>query len=113
MTTPGERTVALLAGLFKVEPHELVAGTTYPSPRPSACRWSSPATPRSSTSWRCSTATSRGSRAPTRRSPNGCSRSGELILGRLADQAADVDEQAALAAARVRLAAVSGRDAPS
>lgn len=30
MTTPGERTVALLAGLFKVEPHELVAGTSYP-----------------------------------------------------------------------------------
>jgi transcriptional regulator with XRE-family HTH domain len=30
MSHPGERTVALLAGLFKVEPHELVAGTTYP-----------------------------------------------------------------------------------
>lgn len=31
MSVPGERTVALLAGLFKVEPHELVAGTTYPA----------------------------------------------------------------------------------
>ena len=30
MTHPGERTVALLAGVFKAEPHELVAGTTYP-----------------------------------------------------------------------------------
>ncbi|HYF45833.1 MAG TPA: helix-turn-helix transcriptional regulator [Acidimicrobiales bacterium] len=30
MSTPGERTVALLAGLFKQEPHELVAGTNYP-----------------------------------------------------------------------------------
>ena len=30
MATPGERTVALLAGLFKLEPHELVAGTNYP-----------------------------------------------------------------------------------
>ena len=30
MSTPGERTVALLAGLFKLEPHELVAGTIYP-----------------------------------------------------------------------------------
>jgi transcriptional regulator with XRE-family HTH domain len=30
MTVPGERTVVLLAGLFKVEPRELVAGTTYP-----------------------------------------------------------------------------------
>jgi transcriptional regulator with XRE-family HTH domain len=30
MSTPSERTVALLAGLFKVEPHELVAGTNYP-----------------------------------------------------------------------------------
>lgn len=29
-STPGERTVALLAGLFKLEPHELVAGTNYP-----------------------------------------------------------------------------------
>ena len=28
--TPGERTVALLAGLFKTEPHDLVAGTNYP-----------------------------------------------------------------------------------
>ena len=30
MSTPGERTIALLAGLFKVEPHELIAGTDYP-----------------------------------------------------------------------------------
>ena len=27
---PGERTVALLAGIFKLEPWELVAGTSYP-----------------------------------------------------------------------------------
>ena len=30
LSEPGERTVTLLAGLFKLEPHELVAGTTYP-----------------------------------------------------------------------------------
>lgn len=30
MTDPGERTVALLAGVFKVDPYELVAGTSYP-----------------------------------------------------------------------------------
>ena len=30
-TTPGERTIALLAGLFKLEPHELVEGTNYPA----------------------------------------------------------------------------------
>ena len=30
LSTPGERTVTLLAGLFKVEPVELVAGTSYP-----------------------------------------------------------------------------------
>jgi transcriptional regulator with XRE-family HTH domain len=30
MTVPGERTVVLLAGLFKIEPSELVAGTSYP-----------------------------------------------------------------------------------
>lgn len=30
ISNPGERTVALLAGVFKTEPHELVAGTDYP-----------------------------------------------------------------------------------
>ncbi len=31
LSTAGERTVALLAGVFGVEPHELIAGTTYPT----------------------------------------------------------------------------------
>ncbi len=31
MSIPGERTVALMAGLFSLEPHELVEGTDYPS----------------------------------------------------------------------------------
>jgi transcriptional regulator with XRE-family HTH domain len=30
MSWPGERTVALLAGVFKLEPRDLVAGTSYP-----------------------------------------------------------------------------------
>jgi transcriptional regulator with XRE-family HTH domain len=30
ISVPGERTVALLAGVFQLEPHELVAATTYP-----------------------------------------------------------------------------------
>ena len=30
LTVPGERTVALLAGVFRMEPHELVRGTDYP-----------------------------------------------------------------------------------
>lgn len=30
LTVPGERTITLLAGLFKYTPHELVYGTTYP-----------------------------------------------------------------------------------
>lgn len=30
LTVPSERTVALLAGMFKCEPHELVGGTDYP-----------------------------------------------------------------------------------
>lgn len=30
MSVPGERTVALLAGVFRREPHELVEGTDYP-----------------------------------------------------------------------------------
>jgi transcriptional regulator with XRE-family HTH domain len=41
---PGERTVTLLAGLFKVEPWELVAGTAYPEAKSErlpvvACRY--------------------------------------------------------------------------
>ena len=31
LSTAGERTVALLAGVFGIEPHELVAGTSYPT----------------------------------------------------------------------------------
>lgn len=27
---PSERTIALLAGLFKISPHDLIVGTTYP-----------------------------------------------------------------------------------
>lgn len=30
INSPGERTVALLAGLFRMEPHDLVDGTSYP-----------------------------------------------------------------------------------
>lgn len=30
LSVPGERTIALLAGWFKMPPHALVAGTTYP-----------------------------------------------------------------------------------
>lgn len=30
LTTPSERTIILLAGLFKLQPHQLVEGTTYP-----------------------------------------------------------------------------------
>ena len=30
LNIPGERTVALLAGLFRMEPHDLVAATSYP-----------------------------------------------------------------------------------
>jgi transcriptional regulator with XRE-family HTH domain len=30
LSDPGERTVVLLAGVFQMEPHELVAGTNYP-----------------------------------------------------------------------------------
>lgn len=31
LALPSERTVLLLAGLFKLSPHELVAGTSYPA----------------------------------------------------------------------------------
>jgi transcriptional regulator with XRE-family HTH domain len=31
LNTPSERTVAILAGLFRLEPHDLVAGTSYPT----------------------------------------------------------------------------------
>ena len=33
ISQPSERTVTVLAGLFRVEPHELVAGTAYPMAR--------------------------------------------------------------------------------
>lgn len=44
MSTPSERTVTLLAGLFKLEPHELVADTSYPTAKAErlpavACRY--------------------------------------------------------------------------
>jgi len=44
LAQPSERTVVLLAGLFKVEPPDLVAGTTYPMAKqdrlpPIACRY--------------------------------------------------------------------------
>ena len=31
LSIPSERTVALMAGMFKCEPHDLVAGTGYPT----------------------------------------------------------------------------------
>jgi len=31
LSVPGERTITLLAGIFKLSPHELVEGTTYPA----------------------------------------------------------------------------------
>jgi transcriptional regulator with XRE-family HTH domain len=44
LALPSERTVVLLAGLFKLEPHELVAGTSYPPAKAerlpaAACRY--------------------------------------------------------------------------
>jgi transcriptional regulator with XRE-family HTH domain len=33
LSDPSERTVTLMAGVFGLEPHELVAGTTYPDAR--------------------------------------------------------------------------------
>ncbi|NJN16923.1 MAG: helix-turn-helix transcriptional regulator [Oscillochloris sp.] len=44
LSTPGERTITLLAGLFKCEPGELVAGTAYPDSKTErlpglACRY--------------------------------------------------------------------------
>jgi transcriptional regulator with XRE-family HTH domain len=44
LALPSERTIVLLAGLFKLEPHELIAGTGYPIAKaerlpPVACRY--------------------------------------------------------------------------
>ena len=44
LALPSERTVVLLAGLFKQEPHDLVAGTSYPAAKAErlpavACRY--------------------------------------------------------------------------
>ena len=44
LALPSERTIVLLAGLFKLEPQELIAGTGYPAAKaerlpPVACRY--------------------------------------------------------------------------
>ena len=44
LALPSERTIVLLAGLFKLDPHELIAGTGYPAAKaerlpPMACRY--------------------------------------------------------------------------
>jgi transcriptional regulator with XRE-family HTH domain len=44
LALPSERTIVLLAGLFKLEPHELIAGTSYPAAKAErlplvACRY--------------------------------------------------------------------------
>lgn len=39
LTTPSERTITLIAGLFKLQPAELVAGTTYPQARAERLPW--------------------------------------------------------------------------
>src|SRR5438105_2450111 len=44
IVVPSERTIVLLAGLFKQEPHELVEGTNYPAAKAErlplvACRY--------------------------------------------------------------------------
>jgi len=44
LALPSERTIVLLAGLFKLEPHELIAGTNYPTAKaerlpPVVCRY--------------------------------------------------------------------------
>lgn len=44
LALPSERTVVLLAGLFRLEPHELIAGTSYPAAKAErlplcACRY--------------------------------------------------------------------------
>ena len=75
MSIPGERTVALLAGVFRSSPTSWSPAPTTRRPRPSGCRWSSPATPRSSSSSRCSSATRVGRAARRRRSGwPGCGR---------------------------------------
>jgi transcriptional regulator with XRE-family HTH domain len=44
LALPSERTIVLLAGLFKLDPHDLIAGTGYPAAKaerlpPVACRY--------------------------------------------------------------------------
>ena len=48
ISVPSERTVALLAGAFHLEPIELVEATSYPVAKAERFHWSQPATPRSS-----------------------------------------------------------------
>jgi len=102
ISVPGERTVALLAGLFKCEPHELVAGTDYPAAKAErlpvvVCRYTEV-----ELQLRLFEADiDSGNRDPARLAEWG------EQLGRLAKASHDRREQAALAAARRRLRALT------
>jgi transcriptional regulator with XRE-family HTH domain len=95
LNVPGERTVTILAGLFKCEPHELVADTSYPVAKAErlpvvACRYTEV-----ELQLRLLAAeVEAGAAEPSRWLPR---------LALLADQSHDRRELAALAAARASL----------
>lgn len=114
MNVPGERTVALLAGCFRREPLDLVAGTTYPVAKADrlprvAARWTEVEHRLALLDgdlWWLEQADRVG---PV---PAGVTaRLGEWdrTLAALASTAADPDERVAVDAARTRLAAVRSR----
>lgn len=109
LNTPGERTVALLAGLFRTEPHELVAGTSYPAAKADrlpavVARWTE-VEHRLELLDRDLWWLERGS-APTASAAEALLGEWEASLGDLAERALDPAEVEAVAAARRRVADV-------
>ncbi len=117
LNLPGERTVALLAGLFRVEPHDLVAGSSYPQAKADrlplvVARWTEAehrlALLERDLWWLdgADGAAAPASAAMVERVLAGW----DATLGKLADQLHEPSERAAVAAARSGLAERRGRD---
>ena len=104
MTVPGERTVVLLAGLFKIEPRELVAGTNYPLAKAERLPGGRGALHRGRVAAsRCSTTISRGSSAPATRTGDACSTNGRRACRRSTTTASISRERELLRDARERV----------
>ncbi len=107
INTPSERTVAMLAGLFRMEPHDLVEATSYPVAKSDrlplvVARWTEVehrlAMLERDLWWLDGDAGP--ARAPDRNTAERVLGEWEIVLGKLADRVFDPEGAAALSAAR-------------